>query len=120
MIFKEVTLIANLEELTNTPQISKDIVSNEELEDNIIEELSDSETVHNEDQKDSQEYESLEFIFHDFPLGFTSSLSDKVGKLEAQEPLDEIDFAKEGDKPKPTYISSILDDDLMKGIIQIL
>lgn len=87
---EEMALIANLEELRDIPQISKDVVSNKELKDNstkVIDELSYSEIIHNEDKKKSQEYESFDFIFDDFPLGFESNWSDEKWKLEAQESL---------------------------------
>lgn len=43
-----------------------------------------------------------------------------MGKLEGQDPLEELNLAKEGEKPKFTYMSDLLEDDLEKEIINIL
>ncbi|MCI01687.1 hypothetical protein A2U01_0022714, partial [Trifolium medium] len=41
-------------------------------------------------------YEHLECVIDDDPLGFENGWSDEVGKLEAQDPLEEVNLAEEG------------------------
>ncbi|MCI10449.1 hypothetical protein A2U01_0031542 [Trifolium medium] len=65
-------------------------------------------------------YEHLDCVIDDDPLGFENGWSDKIGKLEAQDPLEEVNLAEEGEKPKPTYVSSLLEKSLKQEIIKIL
>ncbi|MCI14666.1 hypothetical protein A2U01_0035798, partial [Trifolium medium] len=65
-------------------------------------------------------YEHLDCVIDDDPLGFKNGWSDEIGKLEAQDPLEEVNLTEEGEKPKPTYVSSLLEKSLKQEIIKIL
>lgn len=57
---------------------------------------------------------SLDCIFNDSLLGFENGWSNEVGKLEAQDPFEEVNLAEEGEKSKSTYVITLLDENLKK------
>ncbi|XP_057428486.1 uncharacterized protein LOC130721914 [Lotus japonicus] len=57
-------------------------------------------------------------IYDDGPLGFEKPLVDAT-KMEAQDPLEEIDLG-DGSKKRPTYISSLIDLELRSRMIELL
>ncbi|MCI37848.1 hypothetical protein A2U01_0059075, partial [Trifolium medium] len=63
-------------------------------------------------------YEHLDCVIDDDPLGFENGWSDEIGKLE--DPLEEVNLAEEGETPKSTYVSSLLEKSLKQEIIKIL
>lgn len=52
-------------------------------------------------------------------LTYQNGWYDEIRKLKAQDPLNEVDLPDEGEKHKPTYVNSLLDEYLKKEIIQI-
>lgn len=42
-------------------------------------------------------------------LGSRMGWSNEVGKLEAHNPMEEINLAEEGEKPRPMFVSSLLE-----------
>ncbi|XP_057451900.1 uncharacterized protein LOC130743686 [Lotus japonicus] len=67
-----------------------------------------------EDMCDSR----LDCIYDDGPLGFEKPLVDAT-KMEAQDPLEEVDLG-DGSKKMPTYISSLIDPELKGRMIELL
>ncbi|XP_057432273.1 uncharacterized protein LOC130725026 [Lotus japonicus] len=60
----------------------------------------------------------LDCIYDDGPLGFEKPLVDAT-KMEAQDPLEEVDLG-DGSKKRPTYISSLIDPELKGRMIELL
>lgn len=54
------------------------------------------------------------------PLGFENSWSNDVGKLEAQDPMEEENLAEEGEVLRPTFLSALLEPSMNEAIIKIL
>lgn len=79
-------------------------------------------TTSEETFEDAEEvtYGFLDCIYDDEPLGFENGWSDEVGKLEAQDSLDEIYLAKEGEKPRLVFVSSLLEPNMNEVVIKVL
>ncbi|XP_057452106.1 uncharacterized protein LOC130743908 [Lotus japonicus] len=60
----------------------------------------------------------MDCIYDDGLLGFEKPLVDAM-KMEAQDPLEEIDLG-DGSKKRPTYISSLIDPELRGRMIELL
>lgn len=54
------------------------------------------------------------------PLGFKYGWSNEVGKLEVQDPIEEINLAEEGEKPRPIFLRALLEPSMKEAIIEIL
>lgn len=61
----------------------------------------------------------LDCIYDDSPLGFEKPVANFVEKMEAQDPLEEVDLG-DGSKKRPTYISSLIDPELKQEMINLL
>lgn len=58
----------------------------------------------------------LNFINDNSPLGFEKSLSPNLKKMEAQDPLEEINLGSE-ENWKPTYVSKLLEPRVREKVV---
>src|ERR1044072_2585714 len=61
----------------------------------------------------------LDCIYDDEPLGFERDPSISTKRMQAQDPLDEVDLG-DGEIKRPTYISAKIDPDLKNEIVCLL
>ena len=72
-----------------------------------------------QDKNEIVKNENLDCIYDNSPLGFEKVETKEVRKMEAQDPLEEIDLGENGVK-RPTYISSLLDSDFKTELVEVL
>src|SRR4051812_27294944 len=76
--------------------------------------------VKNEDNQEvDPQVERFDGIYDDEPLGFEMDLAGSVKRMQAQDPLEEIDLG-DGISKRPTYVSTKLADDLKTKLIRLL
>src|SRR3954469_15602668 len=76
--------------------------------------------VKNEDNPEvDHQVEQLDGIYDDEPLGFEMDPTGSVKRMQAQDPLEEIDLG-DGIIKRPTYVSTRLTSDLKAKLIRLL
>ena len=69
--------------------------------------------------KHKPELQKLDCIYDDEPLGFEKDPISQSHKMQAQDPLQEIDLG-DGLTKRPTYISANIPPDLKAKVVQLL
>ncbi|MCH81895.1 hypothetical protein A2U01_0002689 [Trifolium medium] len=69
--------------------------------------------------KNLSELPKLDCIYDDEPLGFEKDPSSSSQKMQAQDPLEEIDIG-DGSIKRPTYISTNIDPNLRIKVVELL
>ena len=72
-----------------------------------------------EEPKETSNIQRLDCIYNDEPLGFEKDPQNSIKKMEAQDPLEEVDLG-DGSMKRPTYISAKIDPSLKTQMIKLL
>lgn len=72
-----------------------------------------------QDQITALETQRLDLIYDNEPLGFEKNPSNELQKMQAQDPLEEIDLG-DGITKRPTYISTKVGSKMKVKLIEIL
>jgi len=70
-------------------------------------------------QYSSMENQRLDFIYDDEPLGFKKYPMEPAKKMQAQDPLEEVDLG-DGTVKRPTYVSTKIDKEFKAQIVELL
>ena len=85
----------------------------------VVEAINKEMNISQQGQTTASESRRLDCIYDDEPLGFEKNPSNELQKMQAQDPLEEIDLG-DGVTKRPTYISTKVGSRMKAKLIEVL